>query len=602
MKTGAKIINDFLGRDIELPGVYKFLNKQKEIIYIGKAKNLRNRLTSYLRNDDKKVITILNQLYEIEIEKTKNEYEALILENSLIKHFKPKYNILLKDDKSFPYILIDESHSFPKLIKYRGDNYKDQILYGPFTNVKELNASIETLQKLFLLRSCSDSFFKNRKTPCILYQIKQCSAPCVNKISYAQYQGLLVQCKLFLGGRNKVLYKKLYEMMDSASKKQHYEAAAKYRDRIQLLSSTMAKQNNLMKDVVDSDVICLEYCLDKVMISIAFIRLGKITGYQVIMVDVFDGLSEILQIFISRFYIKNLMPAQIIIDKLLSKSQEEFLEKFLKKLNKKTVKIVSPVIGDKKKILSDCKFWLQNKVMQKLKILKNHQKYIFGLKDLLGVNADLNRIEIFDNSHCFGSDAVGAVVVCDTRGFNKSSYRKYNFDRDIGKDDYLMLREVLKRRFGEVRSHDLPNLLIVDGGKVHLKIAVDFFQRHSINGVYVISVAKGRDRNSGNETIYTQNNEAILLDKTNKLKQYIQLLRDEAHNFAISSYRKRSLSKINDSVLDDIPGIGKAKKKKLLTFFGSVTNLKNASLEEIENVVGIDSKTSKVIYQYLNKR
>jgi excinuclease ABC subunit C len=601
MKTGVDVIKASLDSDVLSPGVYQFINKNKEIIYIGKAKNLRKRLASYLKADSVKTEIVVKNIYDVVILKTLNETEALILEASLIRKYKPKYNILLKDDKSFPYIVIDEQEPFPKITKYRGKDLKGKIVYGPFPSVKDLDKAIELLQKLFLLRSCSDLTFRNRKKPCILYQMQQCSAPCVNKISIDEYKAEIKKVKEFLSGNRKSLYDDLFLAMNKASQKQDYEIAAKYRDRINILSQITKNSNSIFKDIDDVDVICIDEFMDQIIVQVSFIRLGQITGHKVFIFNIlYESLGEVLCTFLSNFYSNQFVPEEILLSLELEKSYQKYIEDLLYSTHNKRYKINVPRSGNKIHVVKNCMSVLESTKVEKFESFNKHQLFIAELESLLKIKSTVSKIEIFDNSHCFGSYAVGAIVACGINGFQKSQYRRYNIKSIKDADDYGMLYEVLTRRFSERNKYNLPNLMIIDGGKGHLKVVVDFLRLHCINDIIVISIAKGRDRNSGNEVIYTTDN-TIILDKSSKIKQYIQLLRDEAHRVAISGYRKRALSSFDQSILDNIPGIGKVRKQKLLTFFGSVKNLKEASLEEIRNVTGIDSKMSKMIYQYLNK-
>ncbi|MBP9792073.1 MAG: excinuclease ABC subunit UvrC [Rickettsiales bacterium] len=601
MKTGVDVIKESLASDLISPGVYQFINKNKEIIYIGKAKNLRKRLSSYLRADSVKTEIVVQNICDVVILKTLNETEALILEASLIRKYKPKYNILLKDDKSFPYITIDEQELFPKIIKYRGKDLKDKIVYGPFPSVKDLDKAIELLQKLFLLRSCSDVVFRNRKKPCILYQMQQCSAPCVNNISIDAYKAEINKVKDFLSGHRKSLYDDLFLMMNKASNQQDYELAAKYRDRINILSQITKNSHSLLKDIEDVDVICINEFMDQIIVQVSFIRLGAITGHKVFVFNVlYESLGEVLCTFLSNFYSNQFVPDEILLSLELEKSYQQYIEDLLYKIYNKHYKINVPSSRNKTDIVEYCMSVLESKKAETFESFNKHQLFIAELESLLQIKSGVRKIEIFDNSHCFGSYAVGAIVASGINGFQKSQYRRYNIKSIKGADDYAMLHEVLTRRFSERNKYNLPDLMIIDGGKGHLKVVVDFLSLHCINDIFVVSIAKGRDRNSGNEVIYTREN-TIILDKSSKVKQYIQLLRDEAHRVAISGYRNRALSSFDQSILDNIPGIGKVRKQKLLTFFGSVKNLKEASLEEIRNVTGIDSKISKMIYQYLNK-
>ncbi len=602
MKAGADVINKFIETGIESSGVYQFLNKHKEIIYIGKAKNINKRLSSYLKPDSIKTQIILSNINKIIVLQTDSEYEALVLEANLIKKVKPRYNIVLKDDKSFPYIVIDEKHQFPRVVKYRGVDLQNKVFYGPFPYAKSLDRAIEMLQKLFLLRSCSDTFFRNRKSPCMLYQVKQCAAPCVGKISISQYGVLVAQVQDFLGGRSKELYVHLFHEMNKASKEHEYEVAAKYRDRIQILSKFVKKGAVSLEVLVDADIVCFVRHMDKLLIQISFVRLSSIVGHKVIEIDILgEDILEVLQVILLNFYLNNFIPNSMIFAEELYGVHVKTFEKFLKNQHKKEVRVIFPLKGPKKKLLDYCYSVLSNESYRRLKSFKNHQKYIVELEKLLCVPQEIKKIEVFDNSHCFGSHAIGAIVACGAEGFHKKYYRRYNISQDVGADDYRMLYEVLTKRFASDEILPLPELMIIDGGKGHLKVVLKFLAAHFIDGIKVISVAKGINRNSGNEIIYTNDNNVIMLEKTSKLKQYIQLLRDEAHRFAISGYRRKALSSIDNSVLDNIPGVGVIRKKQLLAFFGSIKNLSSASVGEIEKVPGIDKTMSELIYKYINK-
>lgn len=602
MKTGSEVINKFIETGTESPGVYQFINKRKEVIYIGKAKNINKRLSSYLKPDRIKTQIILKNINEVIVLQTESEYDALVLEANLIKKVKPRYNIVLKDDKSFPYIVIDEKHAFPRIVKYRGTDLKDKVFYGPFPYSKSLDKAIEVLQKLFLLRSCSDAFFRGRRSPCMLYQVKQCSAPCVDKISRSLYGTLVTQVKDFLSGRSKELYTSLFHSMNKASQDQDYEIAAKYRDRIHILSKFVKKSAASLESVVDADVICFVRNMEQLLIQISFVRLGSIVGHKVIEVGIVgEDIFEVLQIVISNFYFNNFAPSSIVFTEALCDINVKSFESFLRNRHHKEVRVISPLKGPKKKLLDYCCSVLSNESYRRIKSFKSHSKYIVELEKLLCVPQIIKKIEVFDNSHCFGSYAIGAIIACDTEGFHKGHYRRYNVDKDVGADDYRMLYEVLKKRFASDNDLTLPELIMIDGGKGHLKVVLDFFAIHHIDGIKVISIAKGRNRNSGNEIIYTNDNNVIMLEKTSKLKQYIQLLRDEAHRFAISGYRRKALSSMDNSVLDNIPGVGAIRKKQLLTFFGSIKNLSAASVEEIEKVPGINKTMSELVYKYINK-
>ncbi len=593
-------IKNFIATCTTSPGVYKMIGDESRILYIGKACNLKSRLSDYLTIDShhQRLINLVQNIRFIEVIKTNNEAEALILESNLIKKYKPKYNILLKDDKSFPYIVINKKHNFPSIAKYRGYKKDGSIYFGPFTSPKKTDDTISLLQKAFLLRSCSDKDFASRKRPCLLYQLKRCSAPCVNKISKCDYSTLVEQASEFLANKNTTLQESLAEQMDSASKAEDYEKAAIYRDRIKALSFIQAKQIVEIDSGKNFDVIAAA-CNDYInVIQVFFIRGGKNLGNKVYYFENEDYISasDLISRFVSEFYQKNFIPEEIILSHSLKDT--EVLQRSFKALFGQKLEINHPKRGKKYELM---KFALDNahdNLKHKFMLYSQHHKHLLSIQNFFGVTKKISRIEVYDNSHISGTNAIGAMIVYDKSGFNKNEYRKYNIKFHTGNknvaDDYYMMREMLYRRLKNISS--LPDLIIIDGGKGHLSVALEVCRENQLQDIFLVAISKGPRRNSGEERIYTSDDKDIYLDKSDKIKHFLQILRDEAHRFAITSHRTKRDKKMTKSILDDISDIGSIRKKELLRIFGSVDAIKEASQEELQKVKGISKTIARKIY------
>ncbi len=585
-------------------GVYQIFNSKRDIIYIGKAKNLHSRLTSYasLEGHSDRICHMISNADSIDIIKTNNELEALLLEANLIKKFKPRYNVLLKDDKSFPYLLIKEDHFYPQIAKYRGIKDHKGSYYGPFTSPAKVEEVMSYLQKIFLLRSCSDSYFASRKRPCLLYQIKRCSAPCVNKISQSEYLLLVKQAKDFLSGKSSALQNQLAKQMHDASDRCAYEEAGQYRDRIKMLSYIQAKQMVDLQDMGDVDVIAVCSLSGVIAIQIFFFRTGQNLGNQTYFPEQVEDMErgEIVSNFLLHFYQRNHIPTLIILsDKI---DEVDLVQQALIGLCGHSVKIEVPKQGKKYELV---KFALDNikcEIEKKLSAKSHHLAMLKELGVLFGLSNGISRVEIYDNSHISGKFAAGAMVVSGEHGFEKKEYRKYNIahvGKDTGGDDYSMMKEMLTRRFK--RDLPKPELVLIDGGAGHLSVAVNVLSSLGIDGVCLVGIAKGTDRNAGRESFFTLNNGEFTLSRDSKVMKYLQILRDEAHRFAITSHRAKRSAAIKTSVLDMISGVGSKRKKMLLSFFGSVENIENASIDQLQVVEGINSKIAEKIYRYFHK-
>ncbi|MFK8040408.1 MAG: excinuclease ABC subunit UvrC [Rickettsiaceae bacterium] len=583
------------------PGVYQFLNKQNHIIYIGKAKNLKKRVSQYFKNNDQiKSKYLVPNISKIEYLLTQSETNALLLESELIKKHQPKYNVLLKDDKSFPYIQITK-HKYPQLLKYRGKvKTTNSHLFGPFTNSKYLDTTIKELQKIFKLRSCSDSFFANRKRPCMQYQIGLCSAPCVSKISDEMYNKSVQQVMGFLNGKIGALQEELTTIMKQLSKELKFEEAAKIRDKIKIISYVQLK-SGIASKYQGKNIHCISlvnigssYCVATFMY-----QFGIFCGdnYYFFEIDKIDNLGDILARFIINLYSNYNLPDEIIINYKFS--QITVVTDALKKIYKKSC-LITTHDNNHTLLINSYNNGLEKLRAHLYKQTKN-QSILQKIKSLFKLPNQIDRIEVYDNSHISGKFAVGAMIVASDKGLQKNEYRRFNLSIESG-DDYLMMRSVLQRRFKRFLdgSSSIPDLMIIDGGKGHMNVILDLMQHYKLN-IPFICMSKGENRNIGLERFYTQNQKMFTLDNNSDEMKYLQILRDEAHNFAIKSHRKLRSRSISISKLDNIPGIGRSRKSILLNYFGSYEALCNSNIDELCNIPGISKSIAMNIINFINQ-
>jgi excinuclease ABC subunit C len=587
-----------------LPGIYKMLDEEQKPLYIGKAKVLAQRVPAYaniesLPNRLKRMVSLVQS---IEYITTKTEAEALLLEASLIRSIRPPYNISLKDDKSFPYIIFEDKHDYPRIAKYRGKKKPGVTYFGPFASAKNVNETIVELQKMFLVRPCTDAFFSARQRPCLQYQIKRCSAPCVAKISPHDYGELVKQAKDFLAGKTAIVYERLEKEMASASAQMHYEKAAQIRDRIRMFSQIQARNMFSHNEVEDGDVIALyrdqqgNACL-----QVFIIRGGKNYGNQPFFYKDIDDQSEqeLIGGFIGQFYQKQIPPPRVIVNVELTEHQ--LIAQALSDLAGYKVKVEQALNG----ALHDfMEFAVSNAQGALQKHRRENLKHLAALKEiaaLFNLKTIPERIEIYDNSHIQGREAVGCMVVAGKDGFRKSEYRILNIKNVDNSDDYAMLREVLTHRFSRLTRDNYPDLILIDGGKGHLSVASHLAGSSGITDIVLVAISKGENRNAGREFFHLVGQKSFQLPKGDAALHYLQVLRDEAHRFAIETHRKRRLKKLSLSSLDDIPHIGKMRKKVLLSHFGSLDLIKEASLRDLIKVPGISKKTAERIFGYLHQ-
>jgi len=613
------IVNNLKGQEIikfiaktlpGQPGVYQMEDEDGKILYIGKAKNLCKRVINYtsLNNLTRRLQRMVSLTRKMNFFVTNTEIEALLLECNLIKRHKPKFNIILRDDKSFPYILINKEFSFPRLQKYRGLKKFKGDYFGPFVSPSVADYTLIALQKAFLLRSCPEGIFKNRSRPCLLYDIKRCSAPCVGFIDEKKYQESIEDSKKFLSGNTKKIEKKLTSKMKLASKNRMYEEAARLRDRIKSINQIQKYQSVYIKDMRNIDIFAIKMLDGKSCIHGKFYRNGSNYGNKSFFPSHEDTAqeNEILESFLYQFYSNKDAPPKILIN--LSNLLFKEVEKILNIKNNYKVKILEPKSGEKlQHILLAEKNALES-IKLKKSSLETHHLALDKLSKLLKIDQLLNRIEIYDNSHTFGKNAIGVMIVANRDGLSPKYYRKYNIRFDSSSnnsskiDDYYMMKEVLTRRLKKIKFDKdfiIPELIIIDGGKGQLNIGLEILKKFNLEKINLISIAKGINRNSGREIIHTINKN-INLKPNDPLLHFIQRLRDEAHRFAITSHRKKRSKDAIRSVFDDLKGIGPKRKKILMKHFGSVEKIKTATLQELRKINKIPMKKIEEIYEFFN--
>ena len=579
------------------PGVYRMLDKNGKVLYVGKAKSIKKRIVAYTHFDKlpdhiKRMVAEVDKMEFIIVE---NEAKALLMENDLIKKLEPKYNILLKDDKTFPHLMIDTSDDFPALRKSRGAR-KDKCKYfGPFANAGAVNNVMDIVQKNFKLRSCRDSVFKHRERPCMLYQIKRCSAPCVGKISREEYHKLIDETIGFLEGKNTALKEELSAQMQAASDALNFELALVLREKIRALSSVQSGHNVEYADMLSVDAVAAVKHKNMACIQVFFVRGGQNCGnlpfFPKQAADTSE--AEILEAFLSSFYAEHRPPKEILISERLENA--DFLEKAL------GCKINFYQKGNKAKLIEQAQNNARAAIERKLAETATIEANLTEMQRVFALPRLPQRIEIYDNSHNQGSFAVGAMVVATPTGFDKKSYRIFNIKyTENTHDDFAMMREVLLRRFERMSDENRPDVILLDGGLGQLHAVHEALKDYDLSGITIIAISKGPERNAGKEFYHIIGRESFALPFASPIAFYMQNLRDEAHRFAIGTHRKKRAKSVYKSQIDDIEGIGAKRKRDLLTFFGSVEQIKGASVADICKVSGISKKMAEKIYKYFH--
>ena len=605
---GKEVIRKELSLIPKSPGIYRMLNHKGDILYVGKAKSLPNRLKSYVSEKNHIIRTerMLSQTFKIEITTTANESEALLLEANLIKKFKPKFNILLKDDKSFPFIFIGNKDQWPQVTKHRGKKDKDGFYFGPFASAGSANWTIKMLQKIFLLRVCDDTTFKNRKRPCILYQIKRCSGPCVGYVEKNDYKNSVDDAIKFISGKSREIQKNLSKQMEKASEKLDFEKASIFRDRIKSLNIIQSSQRINEANLVEADVIAAYKESGKTCIQVFFYRSKQNWGNQSYFPkhDPDQNISEIMSSFLMQFYENKNVPKLIILN--LDIKDKKLIEQALSAKDKKNISITIAKKGTKAKVVSLAEKNAKESLNRKLYEANNNKSLFEGVSKKFNLKNNISLVEVYDNSHIQGTNSVGAMVTFGDEGFIKKRYRKFDIKtRNAEQDDYAMLREILTRRFKRAILEKenyltFPDLVLIDGGKGQYSAVREVLNELGLYDIPMIAIAKSKLRNSGNETFF-YNGKTFKFEKNDPTLFFLQRLRDEAHRFAINAHRAKRQKGIRRSLLDQINGIGSMRKRSLLNHFGSARAVESASLEEIKSVEGVEEKVAKKIYNFFHE-
>jgi excinuclease ABC subunit C len=623
------------------PGVYRMLDVAGEVLYVGKAKSIKKRFTSYTRptGHDTRIERVIANTASVEFVTTATETEALLLEANLIKRLRPRFNVLLRDDKSFPYILITADHWAPQILKHRGARSREGSYYGPFASVWAVNRTITALQRAFLLRSCSDGFFESRTRPCLLHQIKRCSAPCTHEIDFAGYAELVREANAFLSGKSQAVRDERSAEMEKASAELDFERAAIYRDRLAALSAVQSTQGINPRSTEEADVFAIHQDGGFSCIEVFFFRTGQNWGNRAYFpkADRTLGPGEVLGEFLAQFYDDKPAPSLILLSHDIP--ERELLAEALTAKSSRRVEVSVPQRGEKTELVAHALVNAREALGRKLADTSSQQKLLKGIAETFGLPRVPQRIEVYDNSHIQGSNAVGAMIVAGPEGFRKNQYRKFNIrsaELTPG-DDFGMMREVLERRFKRLmteaprsappadaagaikvaaisgdmplpadadddRESPWPDLVLIDGGQGQLNAARETLAALGVTGVPMIGVAKGPDRDAGNETFYLTDKPAVKLPPRDPLLYFIQRLRDEAHRFAIGSHRTRRKKDIREAGLQEIPGIGPTRKRALLHHFGTLKAIERASLADLSRVPGINEETARKIHDFFHER
>nr|WP_294917780.1 excinuclease ABC subunit UvrC [uncultured Neokomagataea sp.] len=592
------------------PGVYRMLGDKGEVLYVGKALNLKNRVSSYLRLQQlperlRRMVTLTRGM---EIVITSSEADALLLEANYIKRMKPRFNILLRDDKSLPWLVLTEGHAFPQVTKQRGKPVKGASYWGPFASAWAVNQTLNVLQRNFLLRSCSDAILSSRTRPCLLHQIKRCSAPCVDRISKENYADLLEQAKLFLSGKNTELHDKLIREMEEASANLEFERAASLRDRIRGFTGTQHSDVINPTALPDTDVIALWQTAGQSCIQVFFIRGGRNNGNRAFYPshDADETPSAVLSAFLLQFYDNKPPPPSLLINEPLE--EQDLLAAALSSKSTKKIQITLPQRGQKKDILDHAILNAREALERKLAESTGQRRLLEGVAKAFDLPTIPQRIETYDNSHIMGQAPYGVMVVGGPDGFEKRAYRKYAIRSNIAPgDDFGMMREVMERRFKRTHSEatvssvtDKPDLLLIDGGQGQFNAVQRILTELGVTDIPIVGIAKGVDRNAGREWFFTSHKPPFQLPERDPVLYYLQRLRDEAHRFAITTHRSGRSKKLTSSSLDNIPGVGPARKKILLHHFGSARDVRQASLEALLSVPGINRVTAETVHAHFH--
>jgi excinuclease ABC subunit C len=610
LEAGIAAIRNVLKTLPARAGVYRMQDARGDVLYVGKARVLKQRVSNYTQvaRLSKRLQRMVAQTRAMTIVTTRTEAEALLLEAQLIKRFRPPYNVLLRDDKSFPFILLREDHAFARVQKHRGARRARGQYFGPFASAGSVTRTLNALQKLFLLRSCSDSFFANRSRPCLLYQIRRCSAPCVGRIEQPDYAELVEDAKNFLSGKSTGVQARLGKSMSDAAEAQDYELAAIYRDRLRALTYIQGSQTVHAEGLGDADIFALACSGGQMCVQAFFIRGGQNWGHRSFFPAHTNDVpeDEVLTSFLAQFYEDMPPPKRILIDRDLD--ERELLTEALSERSERKVAIERPQRGDRKKLVDQAKRNAEEALERRLAEGTTQSKLLRELADTFELPDLPKRIEVYDNSHIMGTNATGAMIVAGPEGFQTGSYRKFNIKSAQSDDDFGMMKEVLERRFARLEKDDpdrasgeWPDLILIDGGKGQLSAVCEIMEQAGVHDIPVVGIAKGPHHGrDGREVFHMPNGREISLAPNAPLMFYMQRLRDEAHRFAIGTHRAKRAKSLTTSTLDEVPGIGPNRKRSLLMHFGTARAVKGAALEDLERAPGISRGTARQLYDYFH--
>ncbi|OAN86019.1 excinuclease ABC subunit UvrC [Sulfitobacter geojensis] len=610
---GHAVIQSYLKTLDSSPGVYRMLDSESRVLYVGKARNLRARVSNYARpaGHSARISRMIANTVSMMFLTTKTETEALLLEQNLIKQLKPKYNVLLRDDKSFPNILVTTDHGFPQIKKHRGAKKEKGAYYGPFASAGAVNRTLNQLQRVFLLRDCSNAMFESRTRPCLQHQIKRCSAPCVGKISPEEYRQTVTDAQRFLGGKTTDIQARLASEMNAASEEMEFERAAALRDRIKALTQVQTAQGINPKGVSEADVIALHMQDGQACVQVFFIRANQNWGnkdyYPRVGADV--DAAEVLEAFIGQFYDQRDPPPQLILSNQIE-NPDLMADALSGKLGRK-VELLVPQRGEKAELVDGALRNARESLARKMAETATQTKLLKGLADAFDLSGPPARIEVYDNSHIQGTNAVGAMVVAGPDGMMKNQYRKFNIRGDdlTPGDDFGMMKEVLQRRFKRLLKEapdrtegHWPDLLLIDGGAGQVSAVASIMREYGVEDIPMVGVAKGVDRDAGKEEFHRVGKRPMALRHNDPVLYFVQRMRDEAHRFAIGTHRAKRAKAVGATPLDDVPGVGAARKRALLAHFGSAKAVGRANLSDLKAVDGVSDALAETIYEYFHER
>ena len=611
--TGHDCIQSYLKTLDSSPGVYRMLDDQSRVLYVGKARNLKARVSNYARpsGHSRRIARMISETASMMFLTTRTETEALLLEQNLIKQLKPKFNVLLRDDKSFPNILVTGDHPYPMIKKHRGAKREKGSYYGPFASAGAVNRTLNQLQKVFLLRNCSDSVFETRTRPCLLYQIKRCSAPCVGRISETDYAESVRDAERFLSGRTTQIQETLASEMQEASEAMEFERAAALRDRIRALTQVQSVQGINPKGVTEADIIALHMEHGQACVQVFFIRANQNWGnrdfYPRVGEDVDE--AEVLEAFLGQFYDTKEPPRLILLSHDIE-SPDLMQELLTGKLGRK-VEIAVPRRGEKAELIEGATRNARESLARKMSETATQTKLLTGLAEALGLETVPERIEVYDNSHIQGTNAVGAMIVAGAEGFLKSQYRKFNIKGEelVPGDDFGMMKEVLTRRFKRLQKEDpnrekgmWPDLLLIDGGAGQVSAVHEIMAEYGVEDIPMVGVAKGIDRDAGKEEFHRVGQRPFALRHNDPVLYFVQRMRDEAHRFAIGTHRAKRAKSMGKNPLDEIAGVGASRKRALLSHFGSAKAVSRANLADLKAVEGVSEALAEKIYGHFHEK